>query len=279
MTEPIHTHHEIVVFAGLLGRYPTATLQRAAALAIEHGAMLHVLQTRAAVVSRDLTAYEAIETASATLTLLNAAVAWSQRSVPHQLDVVVQFAQQPLDEAVISYALAHRPELVVLAPYEGQSSELVTKIATRARVPVLVVRSPVSDGPALVATDLQDPSYPVLRRADDLISETRSRIALHVLEGAADRSSAEDRLHRLHSATAALARPTDAVFATGETVAAAIVEEARARHADVVVVGARWRPGANLTFDTDVCTEIIRTAPSSVLVTPLPRRGGWSPYV
>jgi nucleotide-binding universal stress UspA family protein len=122
----------------------------------------------------------------------------------------------------------------------------------------------------LAATDLEEPSTPLLRRAAQLGRRLdASVVALHAVpaDGSADAPSLEERLLMLEHATRRLGgRFESVVLRTGDP-ARDILEQSRHCNADIILVGTRRHaPGT--------AARVVRSAQRTVMVAPLTERGG-----
>lgn len=219
------THHgrtRPVAFAGLLGRYPTPALRRAAELARLRDAVLDVVQATSAIARHHVQPPEvALDDALEKTRQLRRARAWCRRvlhGVPYRLDVI----DAPFESAVAAYARRADPDLVVVAPYEGSGRRAAT-LAQRIHTPVMVARPHRRSRAAVVATDLVDPAHPVLHGADELLPDADTVIAVHAFDGGATiplrRQVALAKRARLDAATASLAHRAEGVLGLGNEVA------------------------------------------------------------
>lgn len=174
--------------------------------------------------------------------------------------------------------------MVVLAAGSG-IGDFATALANRASLPVLVARATASEDAIVVATDLEQENYPVLRSAAELAEQLDARVvAVHnatpragmigfdpvwpgaVLSGETESSWREEQLRR---ATHDIGIDGDHVVAHELDAVDAILREARARRADVVVVGTRRRSWFARLVGRSVAADVVERAQRSVLVTPL----------
>ena len=170
-------------------------------------------------------------------------------------------------------------------PLDGRFGGLVVALANLANVPVLIARAPSADETIVAATDLQAANYPVLRQAAQLAEQIdASLVALHNVPpppmsartvtraatfDSAVESQTEDRRRRLERATSELQLFAEAVVSHEANSADAILREARARDADVVVVGARRPSWFERLRRGSVPSRVVDRARRSVLVTPI----------
>lgn len=175
-------------------------------------------------------------------------------------------------------------ERVIMPPLATPFGATVTALARAAGVPVLVARAPTSHETIVAATDLEDPSYPVIRAAVALAAGLETPIvALHnavpgrvSLASAAARASDRDSVtsggegrRQLERAAAWPELFAEAVVANDPSPVEAILREARARDADLVVVGSRPRSWLSRVFGSSVASDVVNLARRSVLVAPL----------
>jgi nucleotide-binding universal stress UspA family protein len=197
------------------------------------------------------------------------------------IDYVIDYA------AIIRRAEAWRADVIVLGSH-GRSGlarafgGVVERVLRHAPCSVLVARFSVARGWVLAATDLSDPSFPAITTA---AAEAQRRGAqLEVVHAQGFREVEAKYLLALGTPSAT---PTPMVYdaATRDLSdcvarlhiqakckvidrpeAAAIVGEAEALGAELVVVGARGQAGLSLLSLGSVAEKVARTAPCSVLV-------------
>jgi nucleotide-binding universal stress UspA family protein len=175
---------------------------------------------------------------------------------------------------------------LLLLPTRGENvSKLVTALSVRTRTPVIVSRAPCTIHTIIAATDLRGSEYPVLRFAGDLGRRLDSDIvAVHNLDpqplaGQVKRGDAGDvlrgepgraaRLERLRRVSQRLLAPVQPVVRDDADAVDAILDEARARDAHLIVVGLR-RGQRRERFTSSVAARVIDLAQRSVLVVPIP---------
>jgi nucleotide-binding universal stress UspA family protein len=181
------------------------------------------------------------------------------------------------EPTVTRAAMERHADLVVIPPAEGHSGERVTAIATKAGVPVLVAREPMSPDVVVAATDLLDERYPVLSRAAYIAARSGARVvAVHnvprsaLAEGDApsrQRLASEEverRRRRLEVLAGGLEAPMDPVVVSQPSTTEAILRVARERDANLVVVGARSSQEAGQR----TAAEIVEGSRRSILVMP-----------
>jgi nucleotide-binding universal stress UspA family protein len=190
-------------------------------------------------------------------------------------------------EAILGRAEAWGTDVIVIGSH-GRSGlarafgGLVEQVLRHARCSVLVARPSVARGWVLAASGQSDPSFHAITAA---AAEARRRRAQ--LEVVHSLGFLDVEVRYLVELGTASVHPTPLVFdaATGELSdcvarlnihatckvldrpeAAAIVGEAEALGAELVVVGARGRTGLNLLFLGRVAEKVALAAPCSVLV-------------
>lgn len=144
----------------------------------------------------------------------------------------------------------------------------VIELARRTDRGVLVLSGSAVVGTLIAATDLADARMPLLRRAEQLGRELQAAIvAVHNLKVAhGGVGDVEQTTRRLTRAARAIAGCVEPVVRTSMSATMGIVNEARARRAELIVVGSRSRP-ERPNFNT--AARLIERAPQSVGVEPL----------
>ncbi|MDP2275607.1 MAG: universal stress protein [Archangium sp.] len=176
-------------------------------------------------------------------------------------------------------------ELVVMPPAEGRFGATATDLAQAAGVPVLVARPPMAEDVIIAASDLSDRQYPVLRQATELGAALEAPVvAMHnvvpvgvyatpelswPLTLDVTESVAQAKHTELEQAALKLRGHAQAVVTTGVSCSEAILREARARDADLVVVGTREQSLLEWLFDGSVAARVVEASRRSVLVVPL----------
>jgi len=244
-----------VVLVCLAGRSSATALSRAASLAGRVGAPLHVLE---------VTPEDGLVTERSTrrrwLEHLGARTAASRRC---------QASGSLVNEA-IDYAHAHDARMIVVPSPEGMSGSCVTAIATAARAPVLVAHPPTGGDAVVAATDLHDATYPVLQQAADMIDHAEAAlVGLHSVDAAADSAEVAQCVTALAVALEPLALTPEAVVDSGTDPADAVLATARARNADLIVVGAPPRTWIDSMLRPCVAARVVASARRSVLVMPV----------
>ncbi len=215
---------------------------------------------------------------------------------PDQFEV---FADQGIDYAeIVRRASAWKADLLVVGSHGltglkrillGSVSE---RVARHAPCPVLVARSGPEGGPILVATDLSEPSLPALSAAHAAAVQRKAQlIAVHVVDfgsslayaaavpfGMVPAAHPAEVVAEVESAAKiVLEGALNSIGAKGEAIvlhddpAAAIVREAEAKQAQLVVVATHGRTGLAQILLGSVAEKIARMAPCSVLIVRLAR--------
>lgn len=164
-----------------------------------------------------------------------------------------------------------RAALIVMPRQRGVSGRDVAWLATMAGAPVLVAR-PATRGDAVVAaTDMRDPGYPVLRQAAEWCQRLESTLVCVHNTGGSPASSSPGARSAIDLLQAALTfgRDAEGIVARRADPVEAILGEARAREADLVVVGVRPRTWLDVFSSRCVASRLVDRARRSVLVTPI----------
>ncbi len=210
---------------------------------------------------------------------------WSDATLPASLPrgrVLVR--RGDFESTVVDVAADIGADLIVLPPAEGHDGHRVTFISTRAGVPVLVAREVMSSEAVVAATDLRDLRFPVVSQALEIAARLgASVVAVHnVSAQEADDACAGDprfrlvgmigeierRRRRLVDLAEAMSADMGPVVVSRPSPTEAILQVARARDADLVVVGTR----AVAEMDQDVvdgtAAAVVESSRRSVLVLP-----------
>lgn len=284
-----HEHDGRVLFAAPAGGRPVVGLRRAAELAWALGAELHVLRvvpglTRANVLFPQLHIIEAMTAVSKALLEARHTQDWCDRELPEGLlDERLHVRTGAFVDEAAACALELDAELIVV-PSNGLKGADVASLGRAAGRPVLAAR-PSTERPTIVAaTNLEDEGYPVLRRAAALgrrlevpvvavhnvtprtmVAGVDTSWLLTVLPGGA---ALDDRRRRLAKALERCGIASEAVVASEHDPAQAILGQARARDADIIVVGTRPRSWLGGLSAEGVAAKVVDEARRSVLVTP-----------
>lgn len=268
---------------------PTQSLLYAVAVARSYDARLHVLAVvpgatglgnwlrddvtigrRAAVQTRD--------TRKALCSWL-AEILDTRRAIEHAAVCYGDFVAQ---SAV--YAATIEAKLILVPGDDRMPGGDITSLSKAAATPVLVARGTQGPAKILAATDLLSPSYPVLTHAADLGRRVNGTVvAIHnvtpepiagaevALKGysLSLQNPQIVRAERLAEVARSIPSVTHTVVRSEHSPAHAVVNEARARAADLVVVGTRWRAGLERVWHGSVSDMIVKNASCSVLVLPL----------
>lgn len=187
-------------------------------------------------------------------------------------------------EAVSEHVRFGQPELVVLPPFIRRVGTVATMLARRTGAKVLVAHDPGHRKAILAATDLSNPRFPVLEEAARLGLALEAPVtALHNVDplGAfqrygVDRGVARAQLSRILGPTRLLdgvqLLPDDssAVMRAEIDPVAAILDEARRRDVDLLVVGVHDRRPFERWLHGSVAARVIQRSDRSVLVMPMP---------
>jgi len=269
---------------------PAASLQRAVALARSLDAPLHVLRvlpqpTRLRALFARHSVGAAVAMVQRTLSATQATRAWLQDS-PGTDDIVEQVAvvHGSFIEQTAVYTATIGAKLIIVPPGAGRMGKTVTSLARAALVPVFVAREPTGAPAIIAATDLQSADYPVLSRAAEFGRRLhKSLVAVHNVNPQPLTSSnmiwainlpVPDhalglRSEQLAKVAERLPVKTSAVVLHEFCSADAIVGEAQARDADLVVIGTRHRNWLDGLCSVSVATQVVNRAQRSVLVLPL----------
>jgi len=278
-----------VVLALFASGRPSSCLRWAARLARDTGSQLHVVRVlpEEEEVGCALGAHNALQILRAvehTLVSHRSTSSWIRRlsspdSTPRRFSIVRgEFVTQ-----IARYVEEVQAQLVLLPAQNDGVSQIVAALSAQTGTPVLVSRTPCNVQTIVAATDLRDSEYPVLRFAGELGQRLNSDIvAVHNLDpqpmcGHAGESDAADvlrgepgraaGLERLRRASDYLVAPVQAVVRDDADPVDAILDEARARGAHLVVIG--QRPGRRRDR-SGVTARVVDFAQRSVLVIPIP---------
>lgn len=177
---------------------------------------------------------------------------------------------------------------ISVAPQWRRTGRVVTTLARATGRPVLLSRASTAGTAILAATDLGDARYPVLFEAAEMGRQLGSpmvalhnltpRSFLHVsptrarLGRSSQVASSRLRMQQLSNATQQLAVTAETVIANELDAVDAILEQARTRNVDLIVVGTRAHSWLSRTLIGSVSSQLVDRAVRSVLVTPLIER-------
>lgn len=270
--------------------FPDAALHRAAQMAAALGHELHVLR-----VLRDTTRFNplfpqrnvdvALEALDRSEKSVRRTRSWLFEELCDEdlLERLVVRAGS-YEALTIEHAKALGASLVVLPTWPRRMGRLAATVACAIGKPVVVARPRGREDSIVAATSLAEEGYPVLRRAASLGRRLGSRlVAVHnvvplfsatsILTPFANTESIasvlELRTRRLRSAARRLSESSNTVLTIGLDSCNAILAEAKARKADMVVVGARPRSWVDRVISSDVAADVVDTAKRTVVVEPL----------
>ena len=193
--------------------------------------------------------------------------------------------------------------LIVLGDSGGASARLfggraiAAAVVQRAGCPVLVARPERANSEIVAATNFADAAYPALCKAAQLgvrlgahvtfvhnlhasdYVATASLLGLPVQAAVIPREpELEQRAHELADVARSIGTDIESVVVTRDRSSDAILDVARARDADMVVVGVRKRRGRITDRTNGTAVTVAREARRSVLTVPLGHRqvSGWA---
>lgn len=222
-----------------------------------------------------------------TLDCMRATSAWlASISRADATAIQLQVLSGSFVEQTAAYAHSLGVELIAVPARPGRFGTTVTRLAQAAGVPVLVARAPRAAGSIVAATDLTDQRYPVLRKASELGALLdASVVAVHNVAPVAQvagvggalwavpeelgASVLELQRSRLEQASTRAPGDVEPVLATERSPAEAILHEASARDAELVLVGTRARTWLSRLMSGSVAARVVNEATQSVMVTPL----------
>lgn len=166
--------------------------------------------------------------------------------------------------------------LITVSREVQQCGALVTALARAAERPVLAPSNLVEGRPILAATDMRDPRYPVLWRAAQLAGELHaSVVAFHNIAPASSSrepgqdSAARSSRERLLDVASVLPTSTSAAIGNERDAVRAILDEAAAIGAGMIVLGTRYRSWWRRVLCGSVAAEVTERSKLAVLVTPM----------
>lgn len=281
----------VVLFALFERGRPTQCLLRAFTFAGLIGAELHVLRVLPELSRLDRPSsrdeFAATQSADRAMRAVGSTRSWLRDVLGKDAAALTHITPAHGDfiEQVARHAKRVDAALIVTPAREASIGAAATSLACKCNAPVLVARAAKRDQTIVAATDLQSPGYPVLRMAVALGRQLKAPlVTLHNVEpvaavfgmdanwflaglsvGAARRARAPE----LAEVSAKLHAGALAVVRREQDLVAAILNESRARDADIVVVGARRRSWLERLRVESVATQVVDRAQRSVLVTPL----------
>jgi nucleotide-binding universal stress UspA family protein len=176
-----------------------------------------------------------------------------------------------------------RATWIAVAPQWRNTGRMVTSLARKTGLSVLLARGSTDGTSIVAATDLSDLRYPVLIAASALgrqlgqnvvalhnhtPSRLRPRLAPRAPQLQTD-DTAEIRKRLLTSVARAISADSEPVVANELDAVEAILREARMRNAELIVVGTRSHSWLHRAVVGSVSTALVDRTVRSVLVTPL----------
>lgn len=295
MHQPHETHHaqplpDAPVLLAVPGYgFPDEALARAVALARARGVPLHVLRvlTRREAMLPPCTVLQSLATLPAVelaLMLVEQTRAWLAQAPVTAASLEVRAGD--LATLVIARGRSHGAGLVVLPGSGARVGRVATRVARALRAPVLVARRHRRSDLIVAASDLRDDHFPVLHAAaavarslaaplvavNNVAPPPRLETPDPLLPYALEVSATVAARHRevLQAAVDTLEVEAEVVVSRGPRDEEAIVHEASARQADLVVVGTRPRSLLSRLFDRELAARVVQRALRSVLVLPIP---------
>lgn len=277
--------------------YPAESLQRAESVVRAMNADLHLLRvlpahSRAAIAWGSFGPEDARQEVYTLRDERAAITRWAADSLPAALGPErIALCRGDFVTSIVDHAKAIGASLIILAPSVQRSPKAVELLADTSALPVLVAhRSSQPHAAILAATDLRDAAYPVLRRAmalGDLLQapvvplHNVSPLAAVIGHAVRHPSSLREfrtlygelqlqQKLRLGDARAHL-KLERGVVCNAERTVDAILEQARAHDAELVVVGLRRRSWLDRKVGVSVAAQVVARARRSVLVSPMGR--------
>jgi nucleotide-binding universal stress UspA family protein len=214
--------------------------------------------------------------------------AWCDQVLPHPLPALrVAVRAGEFVSEISQRAHELQAELISMAPLRGRSGSIVAALARSAAVPVLVTRGQTPARSFLAASDLEDETYPILRRTAALAREIAADVLLFhdlgtmpeskpgkVPDSAPASSDRQLELQRQRLLCAARRwSPGGRVVVTVENdPARAIVTQAAHSDVDTIVVGTRPHAWLARRLAQTVAARVVEAADRSVLVVPIEGR-------
>lgn len=269
--------------------YPSGSLKSAGQLALRTGMTLHVVRVLPAARLRG--EYSGVNPlagptreAARRLQACRETRAWCDQVLPRPLPALhVRVRAGEFVSVIAQRAQELDAELISVPAMRGRSGSLVAALARSSGVPVLVTRGRGTVRSLLAASDLEDESYPILRKAAELAGEVAAdvlllhdlaergrgphRAPLAVVTSAGQRSE-QQRQRLLRAAHRWLPRGKIVVTRENDP-ARAIVAQAVDSDVDTIVVGTRPRPWLARGMAQTVAARVVESADRSVLVVPI----------
>lgn len=268
----------IVLVATCMDRASATALERGASLATTVGAELRLVHVAAHRVPSH--PERTFRVAERTRSYKRAIREWARFETGLEISerkIHIRYGKVPTNVNAVSRAVG--AELLIVGGRSDHGSpetgRKVRAMIQRMSCPILLA-SPPKDGDILVATDLEDPSIPVVCAAVDFGRSVGRKVSLvhNVRVGSASVRVVLPRMISEQLVLGPLARldglvrgaPVleDATVTCRHSTAAAVLELARAREADLLVVGAKEELGGT-------ARDVLDNAVRSVLVVPTER--------
>ncbi len=217
---------------------------------------------------------------------------WTNRTVATALEPeAIVTHRGSLVECAVAEAKARNAQLVVISANDLGSAGEVARIVEASGVSVLVARQARAQNRVVAATNLVFASLPVLRRGAELARSLGASLTfVHNVPGdpsipsgrrgdrerawrALDDTRVDRSSNLLSWAVEDLGVDAEATVVERADTSEAILEMARAKQADLVVVGHRRRSWISRLFQRAVDEVVVRRASQSVAVVPLDAAG------
>jgi nucleotide-binding universal stress UspA family protein len=158
---------------------------------------------------------------------------------------------------------------IAVAPSHQRLGSAAMRLARETGCAVLIPRGHSSFLTVVAATDLRDANAPVLRKAAHLANTLgAASIAVHsMVDTAGAFPPVEDRRASLERATRDIDGRCEPIIVRALDAAQGVLEQARANHADLIVVGVR--PASRCAPASSTTARVIKAARQSVLIAPL----------
>lgn len=279
-----------VLFAVSGDARPTESLVRAATLAHAMGAELHVVRVVADPNLEVTSVHDTRVHDGAGLRGFLAACRrtqqWCNDALPHQLpEDRWEVRLGSFMAEVVAHAAELRATWIAVAPQWRQPGQLVTELARSAGLPVLFAQPSTSGRAIVAATDLGDHEYSVLLQAASLGKRLGSRlIAVHNLMPASAHTgmdfvrrmaqrkcsdASELREQRLSQVAHQMSAGAESVLASEHDAVDGILNQARSRNAELIVVGTHPHSRLHRMLVGSVSAKLVDRALRAVLVMPL----------
>jgi nucleotide-binding universal stress UspA family protein len=196
----------------------------------------------------------------------------------------VAVARGELVEQVAVYAASVDAKWIIVPPGEAPLGKAITSLATASGMPVFVARESSGAAEIVAGTDLESQEYPVLAKAAEVGRQLRAPfVAVHnvppqPLTGPElvwtthlprPQEVLDARNLLLTQAVERFSSQMKGVVREELNSSDAILREAQARDADLVVVGTRRRSWFDGLGHVSVATQVVDRSAHSVLVLPL----------